>query len=322
MPQIKTAGALVGAAAVIFAALPALAQSEGGDRGRQDPSRDRQGVPSEQILPGRVGGDRTVRQEDRRRQQQQQAQELSPDELRAGAQAIVDSAGASCQVAEANFLGNLSDGAQVYEAVCAAGPGYMLVGRTPPVAQNCIALAGAAVVARETDPNVDAGLQCQLPANQNHLEVIAGYAREAGVSCEIDQGLAFGVGRYEVGCPNGEGFWLEQDGAEWRRVSCMTLKYDGETCRYTTEDELKGVWTRVLAASPAADCDVQEARRMGLDARRNYVFELKCSADRGYIVRVGEYYDPAAEVLTCSDGRGVGGGCTLTAVPPEEEDED
>lgn len=304
----------------IAAAQPAAAQTE-----NQDPSqRDRDGTPSEQVLPGRIGGDRTVRDNDRRRRREERPQAPTPEQLREGAQAVANALGSPCQVTEAQLLGALPEGGQVYEAVCAEGPGWLLVGSTPPGGGDCISQAGGAVIARETDPTAEPGLQCTLPANQNHLPVIADYARAAGVPCEIDEGLAVAQNRYEVGCPGTEGFWVERNAeGGWQRVSCVVLAYENKTCRFTTPEEIASVWPRLLTGTPAADCTPQETRVMGLDRNENIVIEVKCAADRGFIVRVDQLFSELKEAITCTEGRGIGGGCTLsTFVVPEGESEE
>lgn len=315
MLKFKLAPLIGGVIALVLAsAAPALAQ-EGFDPGER---ADRPSSNSD-----RPDGTRTTREDRRRERQPRQPAPPTPEELRAGAQVIVDAAGVACQVTEANKLGQLPEGGDVYEAACATGPGYMLLGTTPPTASDCVGLAGAATLAREADPAAETGLQCTLPANQNHLAVIADYARQAGVPCTIDEGLSVGQGRYDVGCPNGVGYWIDQTDAGWERTSCFELSFQANrVCRYTTREELNGVWTTALAGTPGADCAVTQARRMGKDAQDRFVYELKCAAaDTGYIIRMNSQLR-ADEALNCAtpEAQAIAGGCTLTVVAaPAEE---
>lgn len=311
--------AVIGAALALFvvAAQPAAAQD---DYGRSD--RD-----SADATVQRSEGTRTTR-EDRARQNRQQRQQRqpaapTPEELRAGAQVIADAAGVGCQVSEANKLGQMPEGGDVYEAVCASGPGYLLIGTTPPTAGDCVALAGAAVMARETDPTADGGLQCTLPGNMDHLKVISEYARQAGVPCTIDEGLAIAQGRYDVGCPGAIGYWIDQTDAGWVKTSCFELSFQpNRVCRFTTPEEIAGVWTAALAPTAASDCTVGQSRRMGKDVQGRMVYELKCTSDAGYIVRLNDAL-AAEETLPCAtpEAAAIEGGCRLSAGPEGVTDE-
>ena len=116
----------------------------------------------------------------------------TPEQILAEAQALITAAGPACQVTEALQPGVDPEQRKIYEAVCAEGPGYILVAATPPQAFDCLELAGTAATARLRDPAADVGQQCLMPANQNGLAVIGGWARTAGVSCTIDQAIAIG----------------------------------------------------------------------------------------------------------------------------------
>src|SRR5690606_20487532 len=114
----------------------------------------------------------------------------TPEENRAAAQALAAAASVACQVTEAQHLGVIGEQIPVYEAACAAGPGYLLIASTPPQANDCVVLAGSAATLRARDPAADVGTQCSLPANTDIARVIAGYARDAGIDCTVDEGGA------------------------------------------------------------------------------------------------------------------------------------
>lgn len=259
----------------------------------------------------------TPEQRRQRPQQRQQTRAPSPEQNIVAAQAIATSLGSSCQVTEANLLGARPEGGDIYEAACATGPGYVFEGTTPPRSTDCVDIAGAAVLLRERDPAADVGLQCLLPANQNAATVIAGYAREAGVPCQVDAGVATAVGRYEIGCANADGYWIERQNNGWLTIPCWDLKIDGQVCRYSTDAESNGAWTAVLAGTDASACAVQQARKVGIDAQRLAVYEIKCAAGDGWMARV-DSAGAAKRVQACTDPatNALAGGCQLTTAAP------
>lgn len=311
--------ALVGGAMALalLSAQPALAQVEPQDPRGDDPTvRANEPVRGQRVVPRRTNGG-----ERRRDQQQQQAAPATPEENKAAAQALLTAAGVGCEVSEAALLGVTAEQQTTYEAVCAEGPGYLVVNSTPPLTFNCLELAGQAETSRLRDPEADVGQQCTLPVNLDAKPVLTSYARAAGITdCTVDQGSAIGKSTagniiYEIGCAGRDGFWLEKAGDSWQATACWDLALMQEACRYSTEAEIKGAWGRVLAGTPAASCDVQQARRVGRDAQGLTVYEVKCGAGDGYFARVGDTFT-AQRVHTCVEAATIAGGCTLTAAAP------
>jgi hypothetical protein len=300
---------------------PAAAQDEPSARpAAEDAPRANGGVRGEQVLPGRIGGREPARQQNARRSRQQ-AQPAAPtaEEIVAGAQATATAAGLSCQVTEATSLGFTAEQAAVYEAVCATGPGYILVASTPPLTGDCVLLASQAATVRASDPAADVGQQCAMPANTDVKAVVGAYAREAGVTCTVDDALAIGrtsAGNllYEVGCQNEDGYWLEKTDAGWTVTACWEIANQADTCRFSTPAESNSAWKSVLAGTDAAACDVQQTRLMGTDAARLKIYEIKCASGDGYLARVGA--DRLAQrVHTCADAVNIGGGCQIGVAP-------
>ena len=241
----------------------------------------------------------------------------TPAQNLASAQVVATSAGLTCQVTEAVLRGSSLEGAPLYEAACAAGPGYLLVGSAPPAANDCVALAGAGAIAREKDPAADVGVQCILPANQNGLAVIMSYAQEAGVTCQIDSGMAVAVNTYEVGCVDADGFNIVREAEGWTKTPCWQLAAKNRACRYSTAAETAGAWTAILAGTDASACAVEQARPVGIDGQQLTVYEIKCAVGDGFIARV-DAAGAAKRIHPCADPQtaGIGGGCTLTVAAP------
>lgn len=305
--------AVVGAAfALLASASTAAAQSEGPqDRGAaygNESDRASGNVQGDRVLPGRVGGGR-------QQNQGRRGATPTPEQNRAAAQALATGLNVNCQVTEATLMGARPEGGNVYEAACASGPGYILIGTTPPTASDCVDLAGGAAIARERDPAAEVGLQCTLPANQNGLAVITGYARQAGVNCQIDAAMATAIGRYEVGCANQDGFWIERQENTWASIPCWELKSQGELCRFTTDAEAASVWPTILAGTEASTCAVTQLREVGVERTgdRLTIYELKCAAGDGWIARM-DASRAVKRLQACSDPTtySVARGCQLS----------
>lgn len=312
MSLTKLLALAVGALALSFAAVaPALAQSM--PSGAPPASNTAQPDDDAQDDSGPVSRTGPARS---RRPREQQPAPPSAEEVKAAAQTQLTAAGVVCEVTEASLLGVNPEQQPLYEAACASGPGYLALASTPPQVFNCLELAGQAETSRIRDPEAAVGQQCALPANQNGLVVIGGFARDAGLACTTDQAAAIGKSSagnliYEVGCSEGVGHWVEKLQEGWKTTPCWDLALSNTACRYTTAAEVLASWRGILADSPAAPCDVQEARRVGLDAQGLRVYEVKCAAGDGYLVRVDAAWK-AQQFHPCETAQHIGGGCTLT----------
>ena len=302
---------------------PALAQvqpqSQQQSQGRGDASddtreslRDRQSQPE---IGGRTG--RVQRNNNRRA-----AAAPTPEENIAAAQAIATASATACQVTEANLLGQTAEGAKSYEAACATGPGYIFISTTPPQAADCVLLAGQAAIDRARDPAADVGTQCVIPQNTDVLRVMKAYAVEAGVTCTVDAGNSIGRAAsggliYEIGCSDSDGFWIEKSEAGWTKTECSVIATQNATCRHSTAAEAAATLKSRFAGSEAATCDVTQARYMGANANGSF-YEAKCGAGNGLIARFDNAFT-VQQVYPCEVAHRIGGGCTLTQVPPLEE---
>ena len=312
-------------ALALIAAQPVLAQDppQTPDPGGRSES-DRAGgvIRGEGVLPGRIGGGRRDRGAEGRQTRERPAAPApvaTPEEIKAAAQAQLIAAGVSCQVSEAAQPGINAEQQLIYEAACADGPGFILIASTPVQAFNCLELAGTAATARMRDPAADVGQQCLLPANQNGLAVIGGWARGAGVTCTVDEAIAIGKSDednvvYEVGCAGVDGYWLERVGEGWKLQDCLQIASAGGTCRFTTAQEQADGFEPKLAGTEAAACDVAQVRLMGSNANGRF-YETKCStAGEGYIARVNNE-GVTQQIYPCATAQRIGGGCTLTPAP-------
>lgn len=319
--------ALVGGALALMlvATQPAFAQDvpdTPDTGGRSESDRASGTIRGESVLPGRIGGGRRDRVPDNRATRNRPAPPpapATPEEIKAAAQALVATAGVSCQVAEATQPGINTEQQKIYEAVCTEGPGYILIAATPPQAFDCLELAGTAAIARMRDPAADVGQQCVMPANQNGLAVIGGWARGAGVSCTIDEAIAIGKSDadnivYEIGCAGADGYWLERVGTGWDLKDCLQVASTGGSCRFTTGQEQADGFEAKLAGTEAAGCDVTQVRLMGSNANGRF-YEAKCAAEgEGYIARINSA-GVTQQIYPCATAQRIGGGCRFTPAP-------
>ena len=291
---------------------PAMAQAPG-----QPTTPNGASPPAERVLPGRIGGDRNERQQAPRQQRGRQPAAPTPEQVKAAAQALATATSSGCTVNEATLRGESPEKQSVYEATCTSGPGFILIGSTPPQAADCVLLSGQADITRSRDPVADVGTQCEMEPNKNVLAVITGYATQAGVACTVDKGSSVGKSAegnviYEIGCAGTDGYWLEKTATGWTTTECLKLMSRNATCKYTTPVEQAATVKKWFEGSAASACDVAQTRFMGSNANGSF-YEAKCSAGDGLIVR----FDTAMavqQVYPCADAQRIGGGCTLTVV--------
>lgn len=237
-----------------------------------------------------------------------------PAEIRDHAQTALNRAQKRCRVVDAVVLGRDPDNAPVFEAACEQGPGYLVVAGTPPRAVEC-AEAAQGTGHRDRDTDADVINECQLPGNGMTVEQIAAYARRAGVSCDIDEGVV--VGRHnagaviEVGCRGDAGYWITRENREWRRVPCFKVRPEEGGCRFTSAAEKAGSMTARLVGTAAEGCRVEDTRYVGRAGERDYV-EAKCQGGNGYMLEVAPD-EAVSNAWSCETAATVAGGCRLAA---------
>lgn len=318
---------LIGACALALGINQTVLAQTAPEGGRSESERASGAITGERVLPGRLRSRENQEQEAEPRERSNtrsarrpaQPAALTPEQVMAAAQAQLSAIGITCQASEAVLLGRDAQQQGIFEVACANAPGYIVVGSTPPMAVDCLELAGTAATARARDPQADVGQQCALPANDNGLAVIGGWAKGAGVTCTVDQALAIGKSSagnmiYEVGCSGQDGYWLEKTASGWELQDCLQVVSSNGTCKFTTTDEQVASFRAKLTGTDAASCDVQEVRLMGQNANGRF-YEAKCGAGDGYIARVNAE-GVTQQVYPCATAQNIGGGCRLTTAAP------
>lgn len=237
----------------------------------------------------------------------------APAQSLANAQAAVTAAGETCQVSQATLLGKTADDSKIYEAACAAGPGYLLIASSPPQAVSCLAAATSASEASDNETT----FVCKLPANQDRTATLAAYARQAGITCQVDAaepvGAANGKTVYEIGCAGADGYRLKQTDAGWEKTECWIIVSAGSRCGFTTPEEQFATMKARLQGTDAAACEVDGGRFMGANANGAF-YEAQCAGSEGYIFHVKD--EVTDRVYPCAIAAPIGGGCKLTRPQP------
>jgi len=246
------------------------------------------------------------------------APQMTPEQITAAAQEQATLAQTGCQVSEAKLLGTTAEKTSIYEVACAAGPGYLIETKTPPVATDCVLLAHTATTARAANPEAAVGPQCTIPANQDTQKFLREYAQQAGVPCTVDQVAVVGKSNddavvYEVGCSGDQGYWIKKINNAWTKTACIQVVAESGTCRFTTTGEIAASVKTWLAGSPAASCNVTEARLMGRNANGVF-YEAKCDGADGVIARLNDQ-NAVQQIYPCATAQQIGGGCKLTPAP-------
>lgn len=219
--------------------------------------------------------------------------------------------GINCDVTSAGFRGRSDDGASQYEVACRNRPGYLIVaGRT---VYNCLALSGQNERVRRGESVGSFVPVCRLRANRNPIRHFHRMAAEAGLDCRVDEGVAVGLSPaggaiYEIGCRGTMGAWIEESANGWIANDCLTVRAQGNDCRFTTAAEELTGFRRWLAGSAAATCTPTQLRGMGRNAGGLSYYEVAC-AGGGPIVVSLDGGRRVTNVLPCADALHIGGGC-------------
>jgi len=250
------------------------------------------------------------------RRSDRRGRQPSPEQIAQAAQAVATAAGLSCRVKESALLGATTDNHDMYEVACDGGAGYILTSATPPQTFDCLVLSAQADQVRAAGGEVAANSVCNLPGNQNSAVMIAGYAREAGVPCEVDAGKALGATPegnlvFEVGCAGSDGYHIEKATQGWVRTDCLQIMATNLTCQFTTADEQVAGFRPLLVGTAIDDCAAQQIHLLAQNDTGRFI-EVKCASGDGFVARVKD--NAVSQIYPCAAAVRIGGGCTLTPV--------
>jgi hypothetical protein len=211
--------------------------------------------------------------------------------IRMDAEEALLAAGVQCRVVRARFIGRDETRTPLYEAACADGDAYTVIGSPINRAFDCLDLDAQAVARRE-NRNVPAVRRCTVRPARSLVRRIETYAVEAGLDCHVDQGrfighTATGSRLFEAGCRGRAGAWLEQSSTGWIVTDCFRVQRGGGSCTLTSAHESAATAQQWLSTSPRTPgCHVIEASFLG-ESRAGGLYEASCEGGDGYIVRRG-----------------------------------
>ena len=224
----------------------------------------------------------------------------------------------TCTYAEGRFIGRNAEGRTLYEVSCEGAPGFLLLDTEPAQLVNCIANNASVAARRAENPEAEVGAECTLAANVDVVGAVSPFATQAGLTCTVDQArwvgaTSSGDQRYEVGCANSEGYWIDVNaaGQVGTVLPCLEAVAAGGTCQFTTPQE-QAAWVTTLASSGGRTCAATQARFVGANAQTGaHYYEVGCSDGPGFMVRTNAEKTFEA-VIECAAATGIAGGCRLT----------
>lgn len=238
------------------------------------------------------------------------------------APAAVQSAGLSCQVSDARFIGKASDAktkteTSYYEVACGPNMGYILQAPkdAPATAFSCVEMMTA-----PGQPAKEGALSCVLPGNSDPKAQLAPLLAKANVQCVPEKARGIGQTKtntfLEVACQGGSGYILiassPLDPAKPAEAQ-NCLNFDDTNgnvkCELTDKATRLAVVDR-YAAQANNGCVIKDRRFVGSSKDGGDFYEASCQDGKGYIYKVAN--GQLAQTWGCGQAQGILGGCTLT----------
>ncbi len=225
------------------------------------------------------------------------------------APAAVQKANLTCTVSDAYFLGKSSTGdkASIYEVACQQGTGYIVMASASgSKVYDCLTVAGSP------------SLACRLPGNADPKQDLKPYIASAGISCTPTAARYVGsndtVAVFEAACQEGAGYILQAPlpGLTAATVAIPCIQASGKTACTLTSQAQNQAFLGVLASKAGRTCQVSGSRYLGSDQKSGVAYyELGCGAQPGFVLGANKA-GGLDRVLSCTEAKGLSGGCTLT----------
>jgi hypothetical protein len=238
------------------------------------------------------------------------------------APAAVQSAGISCQVSDARFIGKANDpktkaATTYYEVACGQGMGYIVsapVG-APASAFSCIEVAPAA-----GEHAKEGALTCILPANADPKAGLQPLLAKAGLACVPDNARGLGQTKtntlIEVSCQSGEGYIIIASAPldpskPVEAQNCLNFDDAGGNVKCELSDKAKRLAVvDHYAQGGQGACAIKDRRFVGTSKDGSDFYEVSCQDGKGYMYRIQG--GKLAQAISCGQAEGLLGGCTLT----------
>lgn len=242
----------------------------------------------------------------------------------AEAPAVAQSAGLTCQVTDARFVGKTGEDKKAgkpaqsfYEVACQPGTmGYILQSSpgAPTVAFSCI----------EADTPPEAGkppsLPCILPGNADPKAALAPLLAKAGSQCTPTQARGIGQTKtqsfYEVSCQEGPGYVVigssPFDASKGVQAqNCLNFDEGSGNIKCTLSDRASrlAIVDRLVQSSKT-NCTIKDRRFVGTAQDGADFYETSCQDGKGYIYKVVK--GSVTQNWDCAHAMSILGGCQLT----------
>ena len=211
----------------------------------------------------------------------------------AEAPAVVQTAGLSCQIADARFVGTAAadkaanrSARTIYEVACNDGGGYVLYAAKEGTADfnTCIETQGT-------------NLACQLPANANPNAPLTPALEKAGYACPVEKARYIGQTPnqtvLEVACQGGRGYLVfaskPLDLAKPLTVSNCLINDASPTANVKctlNEPAVRQAAVDNFMAQTKVACTVKDRRFVGMFKDGSEGYETACADGKGYILKV------------------------------------
>jgi hypothetical protein len=238
------------------------------------------------------------------------------------APAAIQSAGLSCQLTDARFIGAGKDAktkvvTNYYEVACGSGVGFVLAAPTGAASTAFSCLEIAPVAGQPPKPGAPV---CELPANADPKAVLQPMLAKAGVACLPSKVRGLGQTKtntlIEVACQGGEGYILVAsaplDPAKpVESQNCLNFDDAGGNvkCELSSKAERLAVLDRYAQGAQPA-CGVKDRRFLGSAKDGSDFYEVACQDGKGYLYKIAN--GKLAQTFGCGQAENILGGCTLT----------
>jgi hypothetical protein len=240
----------------------------------------------------------------------------------AEAPAAVQSAGLSCQVSDARFIGKATDAktkteTSYYEVACGQSMGYVI---QAPKGGQAMAFSCIEMMTQPGQPAKEGALSCVLPGNSDPKAHLAPMLAKAGVQCTPEKARGIGQTKtntfVEVACQGGTGYIVIASSpldpakdVEAQNCSNFDDSAGNLKCELTDKATRLAVVDR-LAQSANNGCTVKDRRFVGTSKDGSDFYEAACQDGKGFIFK--SKGGQLAQTWACAQAQGILGGCTLT----------
>jgi len=219
----------------------------------------------------------------------------------------------ACDISGTRYVLSTVDGSEYYEIACQSGEGFMLQVKAEELAKT-IKCAEAAFV----------GGGCTLTdareAETQQAGLYSSLAKKAGFDCDVAKYAAFAVQGndkevVEMACKNrpdgAVGIFPTSAGVKPQILDCVRSQLSGYRCSFSKQELVYPKLTSSLKSLGKSSCTVSNVNMIGR-ADTSEFLEVACSDGLpGWVIEFTTGVEAPKSVLSCTQAKGIGGGCKL-----------